>query len=130
MQIDYLQSDYDGVFPTKSSWTRYTNSVDADGASYILSKMIGGSKKLKGDIGYCQVERETCYEDNCTMKFKQPIKMVVGGYRTSDGKWTDIIKEVDYIQGEITYEWLWLRGDTKASAIEIYLHIKDYGAII
>lgn len=26
-------------------------------------------------------------------------------------------------------EWLWSRGDERASAIEIYLHIKDYGKL-
>ncbi|AII15561.1 hypothetical protein CIG1485E_a0036 (plasmid) [Campylobacter iguaniorum] len=129
MQIDYLESDYDGVFPTKASWAKYAKSVDEDGASYILSKMLGGSKKLKGDIGYCQCEREAWYEDTCTMTFKEPIKMVVGGYRSGEGKWIDIIEEVDYLKGEITYEWLWSRGDERASAIEIYLHIKDYGKL-
>lgn len=129
MQIDYLDKDYDGVFPTQLSWINYANKVDTDGGSYILSKMLGGSKKLKGDIGYCQVEREAWYEDICTMTFKEPIKMVVGGYRTGDGKWKHIIEEVDYIKGAVTYEWLWKQGDSRASAIEIYLHIKDYGKL-
>lgn len=117
MQIDNLDSDMDGIFPTKLSWINYANNVDADGGSYILSKMLGGSKKLKGDIGYCQVEREAWYEDICTMTFKEPIKMVVGGYRTGDGKWKHIIEEVDYIKGEVTYEWLWKQGDSRASGL-------------
>lgn len=125
--IDYLESGYNAIFPTKASWTKYVKSVDKNGAAYILSRLLGGSKKLKGDIGYCQIERDAWYEDDCLMNFKFPIKMVVGGYRSKDGQWVDIIEDVDYLKGKITYEWLWGRGDKIASAIEIYLHIEDYG---
>lgn len=127
IEIDYLESEFDGIFPTNSSWSRYVNSIDRDGGAYILSRILGGTKKLKVNNDYMIIEREQWWQDNCTITFKHPIKMVVGGYRSRSGEWLDITEDIDYISGEVTYEWLWKRGDSKANAIEIYLDIRDYG---
>jgi len=129
LEIDNLSSDMDGMFPRQAEWTKFTNKVDNDGGSYILSYYLGGKKNLKGDIGYCMIERQNWYDDVCTLTFKEPIKMVVGGFRNKDGEWEHIIEEVDYLVGEIAYEWFYSKRlrTGRASSIEIYLNIKDYG---
>lgn len=129
LELDCLSSDMDGVFPRQTEWTKFSNKVDSNGGVYLLSYYLGGTKKLKGNIGYCFMERQNWYDDVCTLTFKEPIKMVVGGYRNTEGEWEHIIEEVDYLVGEVSYEWFWNRcsnGD-RASSIEIYLDIKDYG---
>jgi len=125
--IDYLEKEMDGVFPNKASWTRYSNSVDNDGGAYLLSRMLGGKKKLKADFGDYAIKRDAWYEDTCTISFKKPIKMVVGGYSDANGEWINIVEEVNYLKGQITYEWLWKQGEKIASSIEVFLSIKNYG---
>lgn len=129
LELEFLSSDMDGIFPRQSEWTKFSNKVDNDGGSYLLSYYLGGTKKLKGEIGYCFAERKNWYDDVCTLTFKEPIKMVVGGFRNKEGLWEHIIEEVDYLVGEVTYEWFWNRRtkSDRASSIEIYLDIKDYG---
>ena len=126
LSIDYLEKGNVGAFPNKKSWAKYINSVDYYGGSYIITKMIG--KKLKGDYGcFCQIERDSIRDEACTFRFNRPIKMVVGGHRSADGTWQEIIEEIDYLRGDVTYEWLFSSNEPKATAIETYLHIKDYG---
>lgn len=131
LELEFLSSDMDGVFPRQSEWTKFSNKVDNDGGSYLLSYYLRGSKKLKGDIGYCTIERQSLYGDECTLTFKKPIKMSVGGFRNKAGEWEHVVEEIDYLVGDVTYEWFWSRNskNERAQYIEIYLDIKDFGKL-
>ncbi len=123
--FDSLDSEMDGIFANKASWTRFANRVDKEGAAYILDWYMG--KRKKYDMGDFIIKRDSPYDYECTIEFKQSVQMVVGGYRNSNGQWQDIIEEIDFLKGTLTYEWLWREGDERASCIEIYLEIQDYG---
>lgn len=123
--IEELDTMMDGIFETERKWNNFADSVDKDGGEKILDFLI--DKKMKGDNGYCLIERESKFGSDCTLTFKEPIPMVVGGYRSAKGEWVNVVEEISYLKGEITWEWIWYRGKTKAQGIEIYLHITDYG---
>jgi len=123
--IEYLSKTDDGIFTAPINWYNFAHKVDKNGGAGVIDYFIG-RKKLSGNVYNFTLERDNWYESECTLKFNTPIKMVVGGYRKG-GEWINIIESVDFIKGEISYEWLFGRGERKASSIEIYIEISDFG---
>lgn len=127
LELDRLDSDMDGIFPRKCDWFRFSNAVDKHGSAKLFNYIVGAGK-MKGNTGYCTIERESRYGDGATLFFDKPIKMVVGGY-SEKGAWKNIIQEVDFLKGELVWEWWWKRGEKAASSIEVFLRITDYGIL-
>jgi hypothetical protein len=125
IEVDVLDNKMDGIFPTQKKWENFAHKIDSD-IDEVAKFFIG--TKDSGDMSYCKLVKNN-YND-ITLEFKQPIEMVVGGYRKND-IWIDIVEEVNYIRGEFYLKWTFRINDPLksniASGLEIYLSIKDYG---
>ena len=114
----------DGTYPRVCDYTRLANNLDSDGTSVWVNRLT--RKKNKKDIEYwgCQIKRTAEYEDEATIEFKTPIK-VIFGYIGDE----PIIKEVKKIRGEFTHDWFWTksgRQDRIANGFEIWFNIKEF----
>ena len=122
--LEYLSADDDGIFANAASWKRFCNRVDNNGAAVILNKIYGKKKKI--DLGDFTIIREDVkWGDELEIQFKQPIKCKVGEYKVCN-EMKDIIIEIDYIKGEADWEWLFSRGEEYATAIDIFMNVKEY----
>ena len=114
----------DGTYPRVCDYTRLANKIDSDGTSVWVNRLT--SKKNKKNIEFwgCQIQRTAEYEDEATIEFKTPIK-VIFGYIGDE----PIIKEVKKIRGEFTHDWFWTkngRQDKIANGFEIWFNIKEF----
>jgi hypothetical protein len=126
INLDYLSSDYDGVFPTDDDWTKFINNAYLCGSSYIMDEFFFGKEKLENQLSGYMVKRETTDSSEMTIVFDDPIEMVVGGYEQGS-EWVDIVENINFIRGEVTYEWLWGENTQRASAIDINMDVISYG---
>ena len=123
--LEYLEADYDGIFANAASWKRFCNRINDNDAAVILNKIYG--KKKNCDFEDFTVIRENLkWGNEIEIQFKNPIKCKVGEYKICD-EMKDIIVEIDYIKGEVDWEWLFSRYSDFATAIDIFLVVKEYG---
>lgn len=125
MSFEYLDDNMDGIFPRVSDWTRFANRIDNDGISEFLIWISKNPSRLIADFGYCTVQRESKWDSEATLTFKEPIKVSFGKVNGEH-----IIREVDTIKGEFTYEWGWYRTTGRqnkiANVVEVFFRCDEF----
>jgi hypothetical protein len=123
MLFEHFSDDEDGTFPHVMSYCKLVKRMDEDGASAFLDWYMG--KKTTYDNGYCTIERLSKFGSDIKLIFKEPIK-VIFGYVGDE----PIIKEVNSIVGDLTWEAYWHRGERRqtkyCNSVDMYLQIKKY----
>ncbi len=121
MAFERVSDDEDGTFPRISDYTRLANKIDNDGVSAFLTWQ--GGSKLKYDSGYCTVVRESKWDDEATLFFKEPITIQV-----AEVNGEPVTVQVDSIKGRFSCEWYWSkngRQDKIANICEVYFDCQD-----
>ena len=122
--FDVSDDGEDGTYPRVCDYTRLANKLDNDGTSVWINRLTRKRNKKSIEYWGCQIERFTEWQDEATIEFKTPIK-VIFGYVGEE----PIVKEVKKIRGEFTHDWFWMkhgRQDKIANGFEIWFNIKEY----
>jgi len=125
IQFEVSQDTDDGTYPRVSDYMRDVNSLERDGVTHFLNRKLTRKKnKLKICYEGVTILRESEWQDEAVLEFKEPVEVVVGqiGDRL-------IIEKVKKIRGEFDHDYFWTRNgrqDKVANGYEIWFKIKEY----
>lgn len=122
--FEVSQDTDDGTYPTVASYTRDANGLDNEGASHFLNRLTRKKNKLEIDYDGVKIIRESIWDNEAVLEFKEPIDVVVGQIGEKP-----IIEKVKKIGGEFTHDWFWTRNgrqDRLANGYEIWFVIESY----
>jgi hypothetical protein len=123
LRFEHLSQTDDGTFPRLCDWKKFMNRIDKYGISEFLTWVSRKSDRLVSDYDYCTIHRESKFDDEAIIKFKEPIEIIVAYVNDNP-----ITIQADEIHGCFSYEWYWLTNlrTNHANAIEIYFDCQKF----
>jgi hypothetical protein len=122
--FEISEDNEDGTYPRVSDYTRLANQINNDGTYAWVNRLTRKRNKKTIEFYGCKIERSADYQDEATIEFETPIK-VIFGYIGEE----PIIKEVKKIKGEFTHDWFWMKNGRQnkiANGFEIWFNIKEF----